>query len=519
MATLIVHLGIHEVQPITRGPALPAPRHLPNLGRSLVERTGHGMDERRALVTGATGYVGGLLVPRLLHEGWAVRVLTRDADRLPDSWRDEVEVIEGDAGSEEGLGRALGPGGGAPLDVAYYLLHSMDGDGDFVARDRRLAEDFAAAARRAGVRRLVYLSGLHPDGELSSHLASRVEVGRILMDSGVPTAVLQAATVIGDGSVSFAMLRHLTTRLPVMVAPKWLHNLIQPIAIEDVLHYLVSAAALPAEVNRTFDIGGPDVLTYEQMMQVFAQETGQRRRWIATVPVLTPRLASHWVGLVTPVDANVAKPLVGSLVHEVVCREDDILAFVGPPPGGRTAYRDAVRAAMADVLPDTALRRLGQSVAAVTAASVVGGLATAPDTPWYRSLDKPAWQPPALAFPVVWTALYADIAAVSALSLEELDRRVADDGGPVRQADRERRGYRRALGVNLVLNASWGASFFRARRPGLATAHSAALAVSAADLARRAGRVRGTRGWALAPYAAWCGFATVLSAELARRNR
>lgn len=468
------------------------------------------MDRRRALVTGASGYVGGLLVPRLLSEGWTVRVLTRDAARLPEQWRHDVEVVEGDAGSVTDLDRALAPAGDDPLDVAYYLLHSMDGTGDFVARDRRLAQDFGQAARRAGVRRLVYLSGLHPDGELSAHLASRVEVGEILLASGVPTAVLQAATVIGEGSASFAMLRHLTTRLPVMVAPKWLHNRIQPIAIEDVLHYLVASAALPAEISRTFDIGGPDVLTYEQMMQVFARETGRRRRWIVTVPVLTPRLASHWVGLVTPVDAGVAKPLVGSLVHEVVCREDDILRHVGPPPGGRTPYREGVRVAMVDVPPDTALRRVGQSAAAVTAAAVAGSLATAPDSPWYRALDKPAWQPPAAAFPVVWTALYADLAAVSALTLEELDRRAADP---------HRRAYHLALGLNLALNASWSATFFRARRPALAAVHGAALAVSAADLARRAGQVRTARGWALAPYVAWSAFATALSAELARRNR
>ena len=474
------------------------------------------MDVRRALVTGATGYVGGLLVPRLLGDGWRVRVLTRDATRLPDAWREQVEVVEGDASSADDLARALGPDDDQAVDIAYYLLHSMDGGGDFVARDRRLAEGFGAAAREAGVRRLVYLSGLHPDGKLSAHLASRVEVGQILLDSGVPTAVLQAATVIGDGSVSFAMLRHLTTRLPVMVAPKWLGNLIQPIAIDDVLHYLVAAADLPPDLNRTFDIGGPDVLTYEQMMQVFAQETGQRRRWILTLPVLTPWLASHWVGLVTPVAAGVAKPLVGSLVHEVVCQEDDLLGLVGPPPGGRTAYRDAVRGAMTDVAPDTALLRAGQSLAAVAATSVAGGLATAPDPPWYQALDKPAWQPPGAAFPLVWTALYADIAAVSALTLEELDRREAegDDG-----AGRERRAYGQALALNLVLNASWSASFFRSRRPLLAAVHSAALTVSSADLVRRAGRVRGTRGWVLSPYVAWCGFATVLSSEIARRNR
>lgn len=300
---------------------------------------------RRALVTGATGYIGGLVVPRLLDQGQTVRVLTRSADKLPKEWKDRVEVSEGDATERADLEAAL-----EGVDLAYYLIHSMDGSGNFVERDRRLARTFGAVAREAQVGRIVYLSGLHPDvpfEELSTHLASRVEVGEILMDSGVPTAVLQAATVIGSGSASFEMLRHLTKRLPVMVAPKWLKNRIQPIGIDDVLHYLVAAADLPADVNRTFDIGGPDVLTYKEMMQGFAEVTGLRHRMIVTLPVLTPWLASHWVGLVTPVDAGVAKPLVGSLVHEVVCRERDLEGLVGAPPGGATAYRDAVREAVA----------------------------------------------------------------------------------------------------------------------------------------------------------------------------
>ena len=305
------------------------------------------MSDTTALVTGASGYVGGLLVPRLLQEGYAVRVLTRSADHLPSEWADDVEVVEGDATERTDLDRALNG-----VDVAYYLIHSMDGEGDFVERDRELAQDFGAAARDAGVTRLVYLSGLHPDGELSEHLASRVEVGRILLASGVPTAVLQAATIIGDGSASFDMLRYLTARLPVMVAPRWIENEIQPIAIDDVLHYLVRAAQLPGDVNRTFDIGGPDVLTFRSMMQQFAQETGLRRRVIVGVPALTPWLASQWVGLVTPVDAGVAKPLVGSLIHTVVRREHDLEALVGEPEGGPTPYREAVRRAMVGQEPD-----------------------------------------------------------------------------------------------------------------------------------------------------------------------
>ncbi len=320
---------------------------------------------RTALVTGASGYVGGLLVPHLLEAGYAVRVLTRSGS-LDAPWVSRVEVCRGDATQEEDLRAAL-----RGVDVAYYLIHSMDGEGDFARRDRELAEGFARAAASETVGRIVYLSGLHPDGELSTHLASRVEVGEILLDSGVPTAVLQAATVIGRGSASFEMLRYLTARLPVMVAPRWLANRIQPVAVDDVMHWLVAAADLPAEVNRTFDIGGPDVLTYRDMMQVFAEETGLRRRLIYTLPVMTPWLASHWVGVVTPVGAGVAKPLVGSLVHEVVCQENDLEGLVGPPPGGATPYRESVRRAMAGVAPDPqhAAAKVGVGAATLVATS------------------------------------------------------------------------------------------------------------------------------------------------------
>jgi uncharacterized protein YbjT (DUF2867 family) len=224
----------------------------------------------------------------------------------------------------------------------------MDGRPAFVERDRALAASFAEVARTQDVGRIVYMSGLHPQrDELSEHLASRVEVGEILMRSGVPTAVLQAAVIIGSGSASFEMLRQLTRRLPVMLAPKWLDNRIQPVAVNDVLHYLTAAAGLPADVSRTFDVGGPDVLTYREMIQRFAEIAGLRRRVIVTVPVLTPRLASLWVGLVTPVPNAIARPLVGSLVHEVVCAEHDLEQLVGPPPGGTVSYADAVRAAVA----------------------------------------------------------------------------------------------------------------------------------------------------------------------------
>jgi hypothetical protein len=197
---------------------------------------------------------------------------------------------------------------------------------------------------------VVYLGGLHPDGEdLSAHLGSRAEVGEILLAGGVPTTVLQAAVILGSGSASFEMLRYLTERLPAMTTPRWVDTRIQPIAIRDVLGYLVGSAQLPPEVNRAFDIGGPDVLTYREMMQRYAGVAGLPRRVIVPVGVLTPRLSSLWVSLVTPVPASIARPLVDSLVHEVVCAEHDIAEWIPDPPGGLIGFDRAVELALARI--------------------------------------------------------------------------------------------------------------------------------------------------------------------------
>ncbi|HEX2301366.1 MAG TPA: SDR family oxidoreductase [Pseudonocardiaceae bacterium] len=298
----------------------------------------------RCLVTGATGYIGGRLAPRLLAAGFAVRCLARSPAKLRDTaWAADAEIVRGDVTDEDSVRSAV-----RDVDVVYYLVHSLSERG-FAATDRHAAMIVAQAAREAGVRRIVYLGGLHPDGELSAHLASRAEVGEIFLRSGVPTAVLQAAVILGSGSASFEMLRYLTERLPVMVTPRWVHNLVQPIAVRDVLRYLIGVASLPEQVSRTFDIGGPDVLTYLQMMQRYAKVAGLPRRRIVPVPVLTPELSAHWVNLITPVPKAIATPLIESLVHEVVCHEHDIAAYVPDPPGGLLGYDEAVRLALAKV--------------------------------------------------------------------------------------------------------------------------------------------------------------------------
>lgn len=299
--------------------------------------------QRTAVVTGVTGYVGGRLVPELVKAGFKVRAAARNSTRIAGrSWADEVEAVEADASDLDEIREAL-----RGADVAYYLIHSLGTGSTFEARDRRTALTFGQAAREAGVGRIVYLGGLSPDGEdLSPHLASRKEVGEILLASGVPTTVLQAAVILGSGSASFEMMRYLTERLPAMTTPRWVDNRVQPIAIRDVLRYLVGSADMPSDVSRTFDIGSPDVLTYRDMMQRYARVAGLPRRHIVSVPVLTPRLSSHWVGLVTPVPSGIARPLVESLQHEVVCKEDDIRTFVPDPQEGLVGFDEAVDMAL-----------------------------------------------------------------------------------------------------------------------------------------------------------------------------
>ena len=311
------------------------------------------------LVTGATGYIGGRLVPRLLAQGYRVRVLVRTPARLePVPWHDDVEVVAGDLSSVDETARAC-----AGVHTAYYLVHSMGSGARFEETERHNAQVMASAAARANVTRVVYLGGLHPDGvALSPHMRSRAAVGEILLAGPVPAVVFQAGVVIGAGSASFEMIRHLTENLLLMPAPSWVTNRIEPIAIRDVLHYLVHAPGLPGDLNRTFDLGSREVLTYAALMYGYAHEAHLPRRHIYALPVPAPRLAGWWVALVTPIPHAMAVPLVQSLQHPAVTREHDIDEFVPLPPGGLTGYRRAVRLALRKI-------RLGEVETSWTSAS------------------------------------------------------------------------------------------------------------------------------------------------------
>lgn len=352
------------------------------------------------LVTGATGYVGGRLVPELLAAGYRVRCMARRASQLSGfGWIGQAEVTEADALDAGSLRRAL-----AGVDVAYYLIHSLRSGPAFEATDRAAARTFAACARDAGVSRIIYLGGLRPAGtpRLSPHLRSRAEVGDILLNSGVPTAVLRAGVIIGAGSASFEMLRYLTERLPVMVTPKWVRSRTQPIAIRDVLAILAGCARLPPQVNRAFDIGGPDVLTYADMMQRYAAVAGLRPRLLLPVGVLTPSLSSYWVGLVTPVPGALARPLVESLRHDAVAAEHDIARYVPGPPGGLTGFDDAVRLALHRIREaDVTTRWTSASLPGAPSDPLPTDPAWAGGSLYQDVREKPTQAPPAAVWQII----------------------------------------------------------------------------------------------------------------------
>jgi uncharacterized protein YbjT (DUF2867 family) len=287
------------------------------------------------LVTGASGFVGRRLVAALLERGHGVTALVRDADRY--AAPEGVRVVEGDL---------LEPGSfAAALDVeaAYYLVHSMRAGGDFEERDRRAARNFAAAASDARVERVVYLGGLGEDGDdLSPHLRSRREVERVLGDGDYALTTLRAAIIVGAGSASFEMVYQLATRLPVMVTPRWVTTPCQPIAVADVVAYLAGVLDVPETAGETYEVGGPEVLTYAEMLRRVGRQAGAEPR-IVTVPVLTPRLSAYWIGLVSDVPASVARPLIDGLKNPVVVRDERIRDLV---PVDLTPFDAAVARAL-----------------------------------------------------------------------------------------------------------------------------------------------------------------------------
>jgi uncharacterized protein YbjT (DUF2867 family) len=329
---------------------------------------------RKILVTGASGYVGGRLVRDLLNDKEQVRILVRDKNKvLGQVWADHVEIIEGNATNSDDLDRAL-----EGIHTAFYLMHSINVGTNYDAIEAEMAQGFAAAADRAGISQIVYLGGIANDENRSRHLTSRMNTGTVLAKGKTPVLELRAGIIIGSGSASFEMLRHLTHRLPIMTTPKWVSNRTQPIAIRDVLYYLRAAAALAKPLDEIRDIGGPEVVTYSIMMQKFAALSGLRKRIIIQVPVLTPKLSSLWIGLVTPVPTSLARPLVESLISEVVVDPmKSIDAVIPRPKEGLLRVDEAIELALTKTASNEVQTRWSD--------------AAHPTTPWQKAQSDPSW--------------------------------------------------------------------------------------------------------------------------------
>lgn len=295
------------------------------------------------LVTGATGYVGGRLVPRLLEDGYQVRVFARDAVRLAGRpWVEQVEIIEGNVLDPETLPAAM-----EGMDAAYYLIHNMTERKGYREQELKAAHNFGRAAKQAGVKQIIYLGALgDPEADLALHLKSRQQTGQVLAESGVPVTEFRAAIIVGSGSISFEMIRYLTEKLPVMICPRWVYQQVQPISIEDVLAYLMGALTTPESSGKVIEIGGSDQLPYAEMMLTYAEIRGLKR-WLLPVPVLTPGLSSHWVHWITPVPASVTRPLIEGLVNEILVQDQsarDLFPDIQPD-----SYAQAVRSALSSL--------------------------------------------------------------------------------------------------------------------------------------------------------------------------
>ena len=329
---------------------------------------------RKVLVTGASGYVGGRLVSQLLADNLDVRVMVRDARKIAgQSWINEVEVAVANADNFEQVSQAL-----EGIHTVFYLMHSINMGQRFDEIEAAMANNFAQAAASANVSQIVYLGGIANDAQISKHLASRANTGKQLTAGSVPVLEFRAGIIIGSGSASFEMLRHLTHRLPIMTTPKWVTNRTQPIAIRDVLWYLTQAAELKKPVDGIFDIGGPEVLTYEKMMQTFARKSGLRKRLIIKVPVLSPGLSSLWIGFVTPVPTSLARPLVHSLISEVVADpKKSIAAIIPNPPEGLLNLEQSIELALSRTTENLVPTRWSD--------------AAMPMAPWQKTQSDPSW--------------------------------------------------------------------------------------------------------------------------------
>lgn len=323
-----------------------------------------GDDAKLILLTGATGYVGGRLLHALEEAGYRVRCLSRHPEALSQRVAPTTEVVKGDVLDPASLARAM-----VGVHTAYYLVHSMASANSFEAEDRLAANAFALAARDAGVNRIIYLGGLGSGSELSAHLRSRQEVGRILRESGVPTIEFRAAIVIGSGSASFEMVRALVEKLPVMITPRWVTTSTQPIAIEDVIAYLKQAVDFKINVSRIVEIGGADRVTYLDLMKEYARQRGLKR-WMIPVPVLSPRLSSLWLALVTPVYARVGRELVESLRNETIVKDRSANDLFSIRPLG---YREALKRALANEDREFAETRWSDAFSSIGAAHQWGG--------------------------------------------------------------------------------------------------------------------------------------------------
>ncbi len=452
------------------------------------------------LLTGATGYVGGRLLAALA--GRRVRCLVRRPGAL--EARAGVELIEGDVLDPTALRRAL-----QGVEAAFYLVHSMAGDEDYAERDRRAALLFGEVAREAGVRRIVYLGGLGREPGLSKHLASRQEVGRALAAAGVPVVELRASVVVGGGSLPFEMARRLVEKLPVMLTPRWVRTLTQPIAVDDVVAYLIEALDADLPRGGVFEIGGAEPVSYGGLMREIARQRGLHR-WMLPVPVLSPGLSSRWLSLVSPREARIGRSLIEGVKNETIVRDPAASRVFHVRPLGMT---EAVRRALAETpAPLPALSGARSLIACVTllliclAVGALGGLTNMDAVrSWYPTLAKPAWTPPAAVFGPAWGVLYV-LMALAAW------RVVARDGLL------EARLPLLAFGLQLLLNGAWSWIFFGARAPTAALVEIVVLALLVlATTVLFFARSR-TAGLLMLPYMLWVLFAAALNAAIVRMN-